>query len=105
MAEIALALGQSVQGNPGDTFKFVSTSSGVSYRFAVTPVTGTRTIGMWKNIVAKGNGVARNKAGVDYVDHKAGTGTFIITVAGDTMPYSITASKTPGFFNWISGLF
>jgi hypothetical protein len=106
MAEIPVSLGQSVQANPGDTFRFKSSLPGIQYRFSVSPPSGSLVIGMWKNQAVKGNGVARSKQGLSYVDHSAGIGTFIITVDGATLPYQMTASTTPNsFIDWLKKLF
>lgn len=88
--QISISVGQSVSAGPGDTFVFNPPSSSTQYHFEVSGVpAGPLVIGVWRGVQAKGNGVARNKPGVPYVDHVCGSGLFVVSVEGASGPYTM----------------
>jgi hypothetical protein len=101
--EQTIGVGQSLRANPGDTFRFDPPDASTQYHFEVTPSEATLVIGCWKGSQAKGNGVARNKPGVPYVDHVCGAGSFVYSVAGATGPYAVKLTANSWFkrvFGW-----
>lgn len=103
MAEKVLALNSGVVLSNGDTAKFVSTAGNTQYHFEIVPAGGNPVIGVWKDAASKGNGVARNKPGVPYVDHVTGKGAFIVTV-DSTNPVVTLSVKANSWLKKVFGI-
>jgi len=89
MPQKQLQLDTVVDGQPGDTFIFDSTSSWTQFHFETNIHNPSVVIGIWDGEARPGHGVARNHPGKNYVDHRCGKGRFEITVANSGGPYKI----------------
>lgn len=106
-AEHPIAVNQTVQAQPGDTFTFVPPSASTQYHFEVVPANPAIIVGIYRGPIKPGDGVARSKPGLSYVDHVCGAGNFNIEVLGAPGPYTIKCTANSWWYrvfgHWFGG--